>query len=464
VRDGKPDFLLLKRGDTWRDQSLGRFKSGQDAQHRVVIASYGDSRQRPRIELSRNLIDHNGHARSHLAIVGLHLVGYRMVPGAPEFTGADHAGFRLVGGGADILIEDCHIQYGGIVLQSFRGHRYDHIEVRRNVIEKSYHVDTCNQNFKFRPWGMYASHAHDVLIEENLWDHNGWNADVASACASMYNHNLYLNSDDLVVRGNLILRASSIGIKMRSDRTGDCSGVSIENNLFVDGEIGVSMGGNKKEAYRFTNSSIRDNVFSQIGMGNPTGRNFSGIVGFQDHDKLRVENNLFAAQLWYDNAHGLKLTGGTLRQSEVRNNTFYRLRRRSLLVEATGGWDSVTISDNTFVDPDQGSCLVDHRGGFGAVRYAGNHYSSSAAAGDWFCVGGSTLSLDEWKVTAEGDADDAVPTFTDPSRTLGNYAGTLGLSPTIEAFVAQARLQSRHFWRPEYRTAAVNDYIRAGFQ
>ncbi len=468
VRDGEHDFLLLRRGDTWRGDGFGRFKSGQDGDHSLVVASYGDSTVRPRIELSDVLVNHDGHPRSHTAYVGLHLIAYTMVPGSADFTGTDHTGFRFVGSGDNLLVEDLHIEYGEIVLQSFGGSVYNHAEIRRNVVEKSFHTDTCGQNSTYRPSGMYASHAHDVLIEENLWDHNGWNSDeVASACATMYNHNLYLNSDDLTIRGNLILRASSMGIKMRSDATGDNDGLLIENNLFVSGDIGAGIGGNTSEPYRFSNTVIRNNVFAQVGLGladRAEGRLFAWLLGLADHDVLTVEGNLFTTQPWYDNTYAIHVNGGTHRQTVIQNNTFYRIRRRSLRVEAAAGWDSVLVTNNVFVDPDQGACLVDHSGGHSAVTYAGNHYSSSAPAGEWFCGDAGDQSLAEWQAAVEADADGVVPTFSDPDRTLETYAAVLGLAGTVEAFVLEARQQSRHHWRPELTAPAVNDYIRAGFE
>ena len=39
-----------------------------------------------------------------------------------------------------------HIEYGEIVLQSYGGGTYSHAEIRRNVVEKSYHINTCGQD------------------------------------------------------------------------------------------------------------------------------------------------------------------------------------------------------------------------------------------------------------------------------------------------------------------------------
>lgn len=287
---------------------------------------------------------------------------------------------------------------------------------------------------------------------------------MASACATMYNHNMYLNADDLTVRDNLVLRASSMGVKMRSDVTGDCDGVTFEGNVVADGEIGFGIGGNSSEAYRFSRVVIRSNVFTDVGLSNPTGRSFAWQLEISDHDDTLIEGNIFQNQPWYTNAYGISLTGGTQREVVVRGNIFYRLRARSLDVNAQSGWVSVQVTGNAFLDPDQGSCLVDHTGGFGAVTYDGNHYSTSAAPGEWFCLDGDRRSLSQWQAASgETSADTNVGMWPDPGRTLGSYAGTLGYPPSLEGFIAEARLQSRHRWRPELTASAVSAFIRAGY-
>ena len=53
--------------------------------------------------------------------------------------------------------------------------------------------------------------------------------------------------------------------------------------------------------------------------------------------------------------------------------------------------------------------------------------------------------------------------YPDPTRTVGTYAGTLGLTATTDAFLAAARTQSKDNWNTALTASAVNDYIRAGF-
>jgi hypothetical protein len=464
VRDGENDFMLLRRGDVWRGESLGRFKSGQDAAHPLVLASYGDSTALPRIEVNQQFIDHNGKARSFVAVIGLEIVSYPKIPGDSDFDGATGGGFRYVGGGQGLLIEGCHLVYGEVVVQSYGTEHYDGVEVRRNVIEQSYHVGTCGQNSAFRPSGMYSSHVTNLTIEGNVFDHNGWNEEVTEACATMYNHNMYLNADGLVVRDNIIARASSMGIKMRSDATGDAEGLVFENNLLVDGEIGIGIGGNTSEPARFSEVTIRNNVFTEIGLGNPTDRNFSWMLAVADNVSATIEDNYFLHQPWYTNAYGISLGGGSASDITVSGNTFYNLRARSLRVRPEAGWSNVSVVSNTFVDPTHDSCLVDHEGGFGAVSYANNAYLSSAG-NDWFCVDGNRRSLSEWTSdSGESGAMTHSGSFADPTRTVSTYASSLGLASNLEAFLEVARQQSRLTWRSDMTANAVNDYIRAGFQ
>lgn len=465
VRDGKNDFLLLRRGDVWRGQSLGRFKSGQDAAHPLVVASYGESTARPRLEVSGQFIDHDGQARNHVAVIGLEIVPFSMIPGDPDYDGATSGGFRYVGGGKGLLIEDCHLLYGDLVVQSYGAEHYDGVEIRRNVIERAYHVDTCGQSSTYRPSGLYASHAVNLTIEENVFDHNGWNEEVSSACASMYNHNMYLNADGLVVRNNIIARAASMGIKMRSDVTGDADEMLFENNLLVDGEIGLGIGGNTAEPGRFSNATIRHNVFSQIGLGNPTARSFSWMLEVEDNVHATIDGNYFLHQPWYTNAYGILLGGGSASDLTVSGNVFYDLKARSLKVQAAPtNWANVMVRENTFVDPGHDSCLVDHAGGFAAVTYEANAYQGSG--GDtWFCVDGARRTLAQWRVDSkESTASVWTGAFAAPQRTVGAYAETLGLAGTLGAFLEAARQQSRLTWRADLTAAAVNDYLRAGFR
>lgn len=465
VRDGQNDFMLLRRGDTWRGEVLGRFKSGKDATHPLVIGSYGDSLELPRIEVASFFIDHNGKELNYVALIGLNLVIYTRNPEDPEFTGKGDELLRYVGGGKNLLVEGCHLEFGEIIVQSYDAYVYEDVEIRRNVLEKSYYAfDNCTS---VGPSGMYSSHAERLTIEGNLFDHNGWNEDVEKGCATMYNHNLYLNGNDLTVRDNILSRASSMAIKLRSDTTGDMTGTLIENNYFTEGEIGISIGGNKDAPARFADSIIRNNVMSDIGRTKPTGRTLAWGIEVQDNDGLEISGNYFLNQRepGVSNSYAINMNNAA-NAVTISGNLFYRIQARGLSVSETAGHQNVEVSDNTFVDPDQKSCLIGHSGSFSGYTYSGNEYFSSASAGSWFCADGGG-SIDGWK-SASGESDaqavTADPGFADPERSVETYAESLGLEASLAGFLGAARLQNRLNYDPRLTANALNDYIRAGFE
>ncbi len=474
VRDGFPDFLLLKRGDTWRGEDIGpnrvarRFKSGRSKSEPLVVSSYGDSTERPRLEIDKAFIDDDGHERRFLAVVGLALVSYKKIPGDAEFNGADGGALRFVGTGGDLLFEDNYVEYGEYVVQNITD-----VEIRRNVIYRSYHVGTCafnpdgspnpNGDPMYRPSGIFAGSVDGLIIDDNVFDENGWNPDVPEACATIYNHDMYLSGNSRVrVRDNLILRASSIGIKMSSGGPGESTDIQIENNLFAEGEIGLSMGGNADTQYRFVDAIVRNNVFTDIGRSQPTKRTLSWYVGITDNDRTEIAGNLFANQPDLGNSHGINLNGDTNRDINIHDNYFYGMQRRDLLINMQSQFSKITIQDNQFVTDSTKECQVSHDGGFSNVTYTGNAYSSGASADSWFCVDGARQSLDQWK-TNEPTATTATLSGPEPGRNLDSYASHLGLGSDLAAFASEARKQSRHTYRPELSATNANRYIRDGF-
>ncbi len=475
VRDGAPDFLLFRRGDRWRGHSLGegrvarRFKSGRDAEHPLVVGSYGDSVERPRFEVDTHFFDDDGNGRRFLAFVGLAFVSYPKIPGDPAFDGASGGAIRVVSGDSrDILIEDNYVEYGEFVVQGASD-----VAVRHNVVWRSYHVGTCayradgtpdlNGNREFRPSGIFAGGVDGLLIEGNVWDENGYNPDVAEACATIYNHDLYLSGNDrLVVRDNLILRASSIGLKMAANSTGASQDILIENNLFAEGEIGLGMGGNDDSPHRFVDARVLHNVFTDIGRAPPTRRTLSWFLGLQDNDGTEVRGNLLVNQP-DGNSWGIHLASGSMRDVTLAENVLHGLSQRFLWVEPRTGWSNVQVIGNELIGASANACMVRHDGPFEAVTYSGGSYRSAAAEDDQFCVDGERMSLAAWRAASgESDAGDADREVVDPGRNLDSYAVHLGLGDTLGDFAEAARTQSRHRFRAELRAASANNWIRSG--
>ena len=267
MRNGYPDHMLLKCGDVWdgADARLGgfyRFFNGRSESEPAVLSYYGTG-SRPVVRFGSDggsFIDHNGQQRSYFAIVGLDFHGYRMDPDDPGFTRSvisNPPALRFVGGGSSILVEDCKFRFAEIVVQSYGDYQYKDFRLRRSIVVDAYARGTTDYSTNRRPSGIYASGVDGLLIEECVFDHNGWNERFEDTKANMYNHNMYLQYNNVgngvVVRGNIVTRASSHGIQGRP-------GGLYEDNLIVQNSIGLLLGYQEQQLQAGTFATARNNV------------------------------------------------------------------------------------------------------------------------------------------------------------------------------------------------------------
>ena len=262
IRTGYPDWILLKRGDTFPQPSLGRWKSGRSAAEPLVMTYYGDSGERPIIKLTGRLVFWEGQGRSHLAFVGLDL--YRSIsdPDSPDFTNASCSQALALNPGnvnsANVLIEDCRFRFCWINLEGSNqstDYMLYNVNVRRNIVAGNWsHGSSTGSNGRIQ--GMYVSNTSDALIEENLFHHNGWSEVIADAEAAQYSHNIYMserNTGTILVRGNVFSYGAAHGLQLRS-------GGTAEMNAFVGNAIGMNMGYSIYPTRYTGNTYVRDNV------------------------------------------------------------------------------------------------------------------------------------------------------------------------------------------------------------
>jgi PKD repeat protein len=166
----------------------------------------------------------------------------------------------LIGGGRDILFEDCRMRFMQIVSTTYtwEGHEDNlvtNFKLRRCIVTDSWAHNTTDEH-SARPQGYYASETHGILVEECVFDHNGWCEAFADANANMYNHNIYLSTSNygpIIIRGNILSRGSSHGLQLRS-------GGIAENNLFYGNAIGMNAGYTEYPLYNAENTYVRNNV------------------------------------------------------------------------------------------------------------------------------------------------------------------------------------------------------------
>jgi hypothetical protein len=126
---------------------------------------------------------------------------------------------------------------------------------------------------------------------------------------------------------NMFLVPSSCGTKWTANDGFVAENIILDNNLFVDGEVAIGMGGNTTEPLRFKNPIVRNNVITDIGRSQPTGRTLGWGIGAEDWDGGVIASNLLMNQPIdaITNTYGINLVG-TLRNVSITRNIIHNIR------------------------------------------------------------------------------------------------------------------------------------------
>lgn len=450
VRQGHPDWILLKRGDTW-DDGFGTWAiSGRGENEQVVISAYGEGENRPRVVLRDEsfIVGRMNEAVSHVAIVGIAIEADR----AP---GTTLIGIRWLSTGTDLLIEDCLISgfKDNIVIQAV-GDQYHDIRLRRNVVIDSWSDQGHSQ-------GIFVKNCNDVLLEENLFDHNGWNESIANAEATTFNQNVYLQTDTYGVtfKGNLTSRAGAAGVQMRAgghainnvsyanplgmrfgytalEWPAESASGSIIGNVVLGGELSnptLAGAGIGIWVERADNTVVKQNVVADFGNGGvPTAYSINGYAG-----DIVYEQNI-AFNFVDDQGRGQAIKSGAEVEGNVRffNNKWY--------MPGTSRVINLRYSDR--------------------FEFVSNDMSGFSGDTNAFFIDGSSFDFQDWigQGFVTGDSIDGASESTLMGRNLDDYAQLLGLSDAGE-FLEKARGMSRSNWDERYTGTAAARWIRAGY-
>ena len=142
--------------------------------------------------------------------------------------------------GKDILFERCvgRFDLQGLRLNGNPDVPFTNIQFRLNVV-----ADGWTMAGSALTHGLFVYNVDGLLLEGNIFDHNGWNPAGTRATppdqggATTRNHNIYIArpGSGAVVRFNYIARASSHGIHLRN-------GGHLHDNLFVRNPINWQYG------------------------------------------------------------------------------------------------------------------------------------------------------------------------------------------------------------------------------
>lgn len=460
LRDGYPDWMLLKRGDVWYESFPRWSKSGRAEDEKLVVGAYGESSERPQIRPDSGVTALPGHgsdAVAHIAFVGFHL--------EPNNRTADQGGGGIgwLKESDDILFEDLYIDgfATNVNLQAFGGPDKPVRNIRFNgcVI-----VDAWNNNGHSQ--GLFAKGIDGLTIENSVFDHNGWNLTMGAE-PTIFNHNIYIQNglSDFNFTNNISSGASSHGIQMRG------GGVATDN-LFISNPLAMHIGGGDNPDPGGVTAVIKNNLVMhgrdiQDGMPRGFGISASNIrEAIIDSNYLHLSNagyNHQAIRLVGDAGlptvnisisnntilgwHGpFQISGPEYGQDTsnvlVERNTIYRDLRPDgpgesfnlPMMHLFDSWqDSVTLLDNKYL-----------------------HYGMHNRP---FKAGGSNLTADDWRPQVEPSAiilqqDNPPPTFD-----LDLYLQSIGHTGGWQDFIQLARSRSRTSHSEAFMAKPVIDWF-----
>jgi uncharacterized protein YjdB len=397
------DWLLMKRGDTFNEE-LSYWQNGASADYPTVFGAYGDlADPRPIIDPpgGYGMQLHGGSLGAprqrpatieHVAYVSLHFYNSRRDPNSPNFDLSSPSGYgvSMLRSGNDILFEDILSEWFGQWRIQADPKPLSNLTIRRSTIRN---------NYGGRAQGVYVNYLDGLTIEECVFDHNGWNEET-NTLPTIFNHNLYLNSDgeNYLVRRNLVARASSHGMQMRP-------GGIAEQNVFLNNSIAAFVSNyhiTPEESIQILNDNVvlEGSVKPLYNEANPP-----GLVGTRSWGLLL---NYSADMSYVDYGNPLEMRGNIVANGPAGSSQDYGI--------AAG------LSEAPYQRADN-------------ITY------------NW---------------GSDDDTIPAMP-YPDPDRTSGSYNELLGGEATMEAFLQTAGEQRKGNWNPDYAWMGLWSYIREGF-
>ncbi len=460
MRNGTGDELLLKAGDTWHENLVYWRLSGQSSQNPMLISSYG-SGARPTIMSGTSDGLTTGASSNpeidYLDIIGLHFWADGRDPNLTRSPAGNAytTGINILSKSNSILVENCLVQDYAVNLnfQDYQG-PLTNISVRRNVSIDSYSTNNRSQ-------GLYANGVTNLLLEGNLFDHNGYNDQVSGAFATWFNHDCYISGENYncVIRDNIFSRAAGYGLQARS-------GGVVQNNLFINNPVGASYGlvnGALTHPYGVT-GSVTGNVFigganigaTQGGSGlQLANTSTAGVTVANNIFTHSVANSPAAITLTFGQGQSNSYQSVGINNLTIRNNVVYNYNR-AVQVDSgfTPGGSSLTSINNVNIYSNEfkniGTPVISHDDRISSQEHWGSNYFDSVGAPR---VGG-VLQAAEPRTTLS---------FASPDRTIESYSAAIGASASVSSFLYWARLQAHQNWNPNLDASAAVAYFQKGF-
>ena len=437
MSDHSTDRLLLHRGDTWHE-SLGQWKlSGVGEDMPMIVETYGDSTERPNLITGSNagiFTMGGGNAPPYIN----HVI-FRGI----RFTGDNNTanGVNFIRSCRDVMLDDCYFEhyFNGIIINGFDGKHSD-IYVRNCIVVDSY---ATNGNCQ----GLYASQTDGLVIDNCLFDHNGWGP---GATPNIFRHNIYIADDNtnVIVRNCLISNGGSHGLQMRS-------GGIVDGNIFSRNAISLHCGGGLSPVPGGVTIQVTNNIIVDGKNIDDTNKRGWGMT-FTNIRQGLVKGNYIANNTMGGMPFGIEIDNRSLPLTNITfsNNLFYKWGGTDLSLQGHDFQD-IVFDHNTFFDSNYLIVGVDVT----SPVFTSNTFFSSAARP--FMVS-QALTFAEWVAVANNTGTVyQAKEYVDPKRTLFTYGFKLLRTTNYDTIMQAFRDNYGH---GNYTLIKVKRYIINGFQ
>ena len=476
LRNNSDDEMLLRRGDTWAGSFPQWTKSGISPDQPMLIGTYGTG-ARPVIDTGTagGLVANTKHPVNFLTIDGLVFdAGARDSSRGTVTAAAASAapvGLQILGPSTGLVVEDSSFSYfkDDVVLQAVMG-PVTNVTIRRTTIDHSYCTSAKSQ-------GLYADGVSGLTLDQDVFDHDGWNENVSGAGMTGYNHDIYCyaNVTGLSVTNSVIARASYMGVMARG-------GGVIDDNLFLDNGYAVSFG--DANGALSTPGGVSGRIDGNVVLGDHglpgslAGGGFEiGNTAAAAHVTVSdnvfagdTQNNFAAISLSYANATKNPGDCVGLNNLTIDGNVVYGWHSGISLGNFVDGGSGVAslnglvVKDNQFQDTLYN--LVSHANSVkpGAESWSGNtYYAASSQSYRWFSMTGADIAGGQWQQSVDKTGTDSQLSYVDPTRTVESLSKLLGGGGTEAAVMATIDSQSDGHWVPGLAANSIDQYVRAGF-
>lgn len=417
LKDGFPHWVLLKRGDYWNSNNYNP-RAGRSETEPAVISSYGDaSDPKPRI---------NGRLllwRGNVIVNDVELYRDDSVESVFSIMGQPNVGVENCSFYKTAII--CYVSNFQLLNSCFYG----------NYNNKGGHA----QN-------IFVTNGKNIVIENNVFDHGGWDDVISGAQPTIYNHNVYIQfgCKDVIFRNNISARPSSHGLQMRS-------GGVVSNNLFLMCPLGVLFGGGYPTPEDEGIHGIVENntVMYVAHIGRPQTTGSIRGTGIEFNNLSRVNhtfcmNNIVAhygpASPNSSNAFGILADNKSennykgINHLTIANNI---VRDRGIALNLWGNYKDVTVRNNVF----------ESTGIYSSTKITNINSPELLMYNNTFASEKENIKFTD---------------FVEPTRNIETYMQYIGHpveEQTLDYFMECARKMNDS----RYTAVAVNEYMRQGF-